>query len=543
MEVDPKAKTRITEATPDPFVGRTVDGFRIEELIGRGGMGTVYRATQLSLSRSVALKILPETLLGDAHFRERFHREAEVLSKLTHPNIVTVFERGEVDGRPFLVMEFVEGTNLREVLRQGPLPQAEALQMLSSLLAALEHAHRHGIVHRDIKPENILLTRNSVPKVADFGLSRMLGPEELTRLTRSHLMLGTYEYMAPEQREHAKEADERSDLYATGVVLYEMLLGELPIGRFELPSQKRPDECDRRVDAIIERSLDKNPDRRFQRASEMGDAVSAILERPQPEPPLAQPEGEQEPLLPPDFGDKPRAYRPMRFEAHIDNIATINTALGTVCYAVGFMALFGLFPRAWGGFVLFFVAGWYLRETADQLRKYRAPARSAQAVISIACCLTGVLFIFGYYSLWALFGPKGRTYYQARSRGMNEEQAARHAYRILEEPFPQPPPAPPPKPQAPTPSQIPVQSIATSQVEPWPHRRPHRVARQMRRVSPFLRGGLLLGVLAGLGALTLLIVNPSSDWLDDKTTRPIFAGIVVLIVIGLLHTIVRGLRR
>ena len=538
MEIDPHAKTRITEATPDPFVGREFDGFRIEEMIGRGGMGTVYRATQLSLNRSVALKILPETLLGDAHFLERFHREAAVLSKLTHPNIVTVFDRGEVDGRPYLVMEYVEGTNLREVLRKGPLPQAEALQMLSSLLAALEHAHRHGIVHRDIKPENILLTRNGVPKVADFGLSRMLGSEELTRLTHTHLMLGTYEYMAPEQREHAKEADERSDLYAAGVVLYELLLGELPIGRFELPSEKRPEECDRRVDAIVERSLDKNPDRRYQRASEMGDAVSAVLERPQPEPAPAPPKKGKPP---PEWGDKPRAYRPMRFEAHIDNIATINTALGTVCYGVGFMALFGLFHWAWGGFVLFFVAGWYMRETADQLRKYRPPARSAQAVIAIGCCLTGILFVFGYYSLWALFGPRGRTYYQARSRGMSEEQAARHAYRILEEPFPHPPSAPPPAPkpgtQAPTPSQIPLQSIATSKVEEA------EPPRRRRGTSPLMRLGLWLGFLAGITALTMAIVDPRSRVFDEGVAMPVLTGITVLIVLGMLHTIVRGLRR
>ncbi|MFQ5844766.1 MAG: serine/threonine-protein kinase, partial [Planctomycetota bacterium] len=386
MEIDPEARTRITEAKPDPFVGRTIDGFRIDSLIGRGGMGTVYRATQLSLNRPVALKILPESLL-DAHFRERFHREAEVLSRLTHPNIVTVFDRGEVDGRPYLVMEYVEGTNLRTVLREGPLPQAEALQILSSVLAALDYAHRNGIVHRDVKPENILLTRSSVPKVADFGLSRILGPEERTRLTRTHLMLGTYEYMAPEQREHARDADERSDLYAAGVVLYEMLLRELPIGRFELPSRKRPGECDRRLDAILERSLNKDPDERYQRASEMADAVSAVLERPEPRPaPDLAADLAPGPAAPREESTPSGAYAPLRLETHLDNIATINQALGTICYVAGFLVLFSIFRLTWGGFFLFFIAGWYLRETAEQLRKYRPAARSAQAVLAVGCC-------------------------------------------------------------------------------------------------------------------------------------------------------------
>jgi predicted Ser/Thr protein kinase len=275
--VDPNKQTRLSETKPDPFVGTTVDGYRIEEVIGRGGMGTVYRATQLSLGRPVAIKVLPADLAEDKQFLDRFHREADVLSKLSHPNIVTVFDRGEIEGRPYLAMEYIEGTSLRSLVREGPLVPSEALRIVSSVLAALEHAHDHGIVHRDIKPENVLLARANIVKVADFGLSRLLEGEDHTRLTRTHLVLGTYEYMAPEQRERAREADERSDLYATGVVLYEMLAGELPIGHFEPLSRKRPGECDKRVDAIVERSLSKEPANRYQRASEMGDAVSRLL--------------------------------------------------------------------------------------------------------------------------------------------------------------------------------------------------------------------------------------------------------------------------
>jgi predicted Ser/Thr protein kinase len=259
------------------MVGRVFDGYRVEGVIGRGGMGVVYKATQLSLGRPVAIKVLPAEFAERPQFLERFHREVDVLSKLSHPNIVTVMERGEVDGRPYLVMEYIDGTSLRELIAKGPLPRHEALSIVRTVLGALEHAHGRGIVHRDIKPENVLIAPGGIVKVADFGLSRLLGPAELTRLTHTHLMLGTFEYMSPEQREKAKEADERSDLYATGVVLYEMLAGELPIGAFDKLSVKRPGECDSRLDAIIERSLNKEPGKRYQRASEMGDALSAVL--------------------------------------------------------------------------------------------------------------------------------------------------------------------------------------------------------------------------------------------------------------------------
>jgi predicted Ser/Thr protein kinase len=294
MRVDHEAETRLSGSEPDPFLGRTFDGYRVEELIGRGGMGEVYKATQLSLGRPVALKILPEGFVDDPQFRDRFEREVDIMSRLSHPNVVTVFERGTVDGRPYIAMEYVRGTSLRAVVRRGPLPAAEALVVVRGVLSALEHAHGQGIVHRDIKPENVLVAPGGVVKVADFGLSRLLGDEQVTRLTRSHVVLGTYEYMAPEQREQAREADERSDLYATGVVLYEMIAGELPIGSFEPLSRKRPAECDRRIDDIVEKSLQKAPERRYRDAAEMGGAVSGLLSAV----PVAEPEPETAPETP-----------------------------------------------------------------------------------------------------------------------------------------------------------------------------------------------------------------------------------------------------
>jgi len=505
--MDPNARTRLSEARPDPLIGRTFDGYRVDEVIGRGGMGTVYKANQLSLGRPVAIKVLSADLVEKKQFLERFHREADVLSRLSHPNVVAVYDRGEIDGQPYLAMEFVEGTSLREIVREGPLSSAEALRIVSSVLAALECAHDAGIVHRDIKPENVLLARNRVVKVADFGLSRLLGSIDETRLTRTQLVLGTYEYMAPEQRERAREADSRSDLYATGVVLYEMLTGELPIGRFDLPSRSRPDECDARIDGLIEKSLNKNPDQRFQRASEMGSAVSAILERP----------GAVEPAPRPVGPATPASYKPMRFEHHIDNVATINHVLGTVAYVFGFLSLFGAARFVWISvpFFLFFIGGWYLRNTAEGLRKYRPHARTAQAVIAIVGGFTFILLPFSIYSTWVLFSHRGRTYYDARGRGLTEQAAARHTYRMLEEPYPVPP-APPPKPTGPgkagkpppppRPSQIPVQSMVTSEVTLPP---------PMKRTwSPFVPlGYFALFATVIIGGLTATDVIQTDDYL------------------------------
>jgi predicted Ser/Thr protein kinase len=536
MMVDADAKTRMSESKPDPFVGRTFDGFRIDEIIGAGGMGTVYKATQLSLGRPVAIKVLTADLAQDKQFLERFHREADVLSRLSHPNIVTVFERGEIDNQPYLVMEYVEGTSLRDLLKKGAFEPQEALRIVSCVLSALRHAHEKGVIHRDIKPENVLMARGEVIKVADFDLSRLLDIDQ-TRLMRTRLVLGTYGYMAPEQREKAREADARADLYATGVVLYEMLTGELPIGRFNLPSDFRP-ECDSRVDDLIERSLDKDPDERYQNASEMADAVSAILERPSaPEHQKAGPgpRSRRDPL-PSD------AYRPVRFEYHCDNLATIDHVLGTVCYVLGFLALFGAgFTRAFWGvhFILFFVGGWYLRETSGNLRKFRPAARTAQAVIGVVAALTGFLLPFTIYSFWVLFGHRGRTYYEARSRGLGPREAAAYTYRLLEEPVtgrtpaaPMPPPAPqaapaPPKPPAsPTPSQIPVESMVISGVEE--KLRPA----EPPRVSGFTKAGLWV---CGLTLAALGVSIAADEVLDmDVWTVPIVIG-CGLAAIGFFH--------
>ncbi|HEX5137999.1 MAG TPA: serine/threonine-protein kinase [Planctomycetota bacterium] len=515
--MDPNARTRLSEQPVDPFVGRTFGGYRVEGVIGRGGMGTVYMARQLSLGRPVAIKVLPKDLAREEQFLERFHREADALSRLSHPGIVAVFDRGEIDGQPYLVMEYVEGTSLREAMRGGPLPLAETLRVTAAVLAALDHAHEKGIVHRDVKPENILLSGDGAVKVADFGLSRLLGPDDATRLTRTQLVLGTYEYMAPEQREHAREADPRSDLYAVGVVLYEMLAGELPIGRFAMPSRRRPEDCDARVDALVEKSLEKNPADRFTSAREMGDAVEAIRKSPQPRPAPASPHA-------------PPGYRPVRFEHHLDNVATIDHVLGTVAYVLGFVALFGGMAVGTPFFVIFFIGGWYLRQTAEGLRKYRAAARTAQAVIAILAACTGILLPLSIYSFWVLFSHRGRTYYDARGRGLDEHAAARHTYRVLEEPYTPAParPAVPPRPSA-----IPVQSMVTSEVREEPF-----VPRRSRLVSAGF-WILLLTIVAGALLVGAALAEPSLRITDEAGVTVAFGLVLAggLFALGFLRAI------
>lgn len=268
---------RTDESIGDPprpdELARYFPQLEILELQGRGGM--VYRARQIRLDRLVALKIMPPVLGGDAAFAERFAREARALAKLSHPRIVGVHDFGESGGLFYLLMEFVDGVSLRGFLRQGKLKPVEALRIVPQICEALQYAHEEGIVHRDIKPENILLDRRGNVKIADFGLAKLVGATSPdSALTGSRQVLGTLRYMAPEQMESPLEVDHRADIYALGVVFYEMLTGELPIGRFAPPSEKA--EVDRRLDRVIFRALEARPDRRYQRASEVKDDVQSL---------------------------------------------------------------------------------------------------------------------------------------------------------------------------------------------------------------------------------------------------------------------------
>ncbi len=242
--------------------------FEILECIGRGGMGVVYKVRQPQLDRLLALKILLPGLEHDPGFAERFSREARALAKLGHPNIVAVHDFGETGGFFWLTMEYVDGVNLRQAMQAARFTPAQALALIPDLCAALQYAHDHGILHRDIKPENILLDTRGRVKIADFGIARIAGDErgEFT-LTRTGSVLGSAAYIAPEQIERPHDVDHRADLYSLGVVFYEMLTGELPLGRFPAPSEKSA--SDPRLDEVVFRTLEKEREKRYQSADEL----------------------------------------------------------------------------------------------------------------------------------------------------------------------------------------------------------------------------------------------------------------------------------
>jgi tRNA A-37 threonylcarbamoyl transferase component Bud32 len=268
--------------TPDelaPFFPQ----LEVLELIGQGGMGAVYKARQTKLDRLVAVKILPPEWGRDPAFAERFTREARALARLNHPHIVAVHDFGETGGLYYLVMEFVDGPNLRQVLEAGRLAPAQALAVIPQMCDALQYAHEEGIVHRDIKPENILLDRRGRVKIADFGLAKLLGgPRVEFTLTGSRQVMGTVDYMAPEQRQSPLEIDHRADIYSLGVVFYEMLTGELPLGRFAPPSERAA--VDARLDEVVFRALETDPGRRYQSISAVKTDVEAIAGGQSPAP-------------------------------------------------------------------------------------------------------------------------------------------------------------------------------------------------------------------------------------------------------------------
>ncbi len=273
-----------TGAFEPPTVDRLAELFpslEIIELIGAGGMGAVYKARQSGLDRLVALKILPEEFGHDVKFALRFTREARTLAKLSHPNIVSVYEFGNVEDTYYFLMEFVDGSTLRDVVEARQLAPEHALSIVPHLCDALQYAHDKGVIHRDIKPENILIARDGSVKVADFGLSRILGNESHQEtLTGTHQVMGTPRYMAPEQLEGSRGVDHRADIYSLGVVFYEMLTGELPIGRFAAPSKRVA--IDVRLDEVVLRTLEKEPQRRYQHASQIKSDVQSITSTSNP---------------------------------------------------------------------------------------------------------------------------------------------------------------------------------------------------------------------------------------------------------------------
>ena len=297
-----------TRFVPPPVeeIAQLFPQLEILGFIGKGGMGAVYKARQPTLDRFVALKVLPPAVASDPGFAERFNREARALARLNHPNIVAVHDFGKAGPLHYLLMEFVDGTNLREVEHAGRLSPEQALAIVPQICEALQFAHNEGIVHRDIKPENLLLDKKGRVKITDFGIAKIVGvPAGKVSLTGVKDVVGTPHYMAPEQIEKPQTVDHRADIYSLGVVFYEMLTGELPLGKFQPPSSCMHGlQIDMRLDEVVLRALDKEPARRYQQASVLKTEVETIAGSPvAPAAPTAAGKSEAGiPLFPRSFG-------------------------------------------------------------------------------------------------------------------------------------------------------------------------------------------------------------------------------------------------
>src|SRR3954470_19370607 len=279
----------MADSTDDPRIGMVIAGYRIEERVGRGGMGVVYRAEHLNLQRRAAIKIIAPDLAESEGFRERFTREARIAAALQHPNIVTVYDAGELDGLLYLAMQYIQGSDLSAVLRtEHRLRPYRAIDVIRQVASALDAAHAMGLIHRDVKPANVLIEGRTA-FLTDFGLTKRLDGEH-TELTRVGDVVGTIHYVAPEQIEGA-QVSARSDVYSLGCLLFHCLTGQVPFARdtdvaviyahlSEDPpklSALRP-ELPEGLDAVMAKALDKSPERRFPACGDLINAARAVID-------------------------------------------------------------------------------------------------------------------------------------------------------------------------------------------------------------------------------------------------------------------------
>lgn len=362
---EPPLNSATEDVPPIEKIRAAFPQLEIIELIGKGGMGFVYKARQPHLDRFVALKILPDKLARDPLFAERFNREGRVLAKLNHPNIVSIYDFGQAGDFYYLLMEYVDGVNLRQAMQLGKFSPSEALRIVPKICEALQYAHEHGILHRDIKPENILIDAQGNVKITDFGIAKLIGEQKKDiTLTGTGTVLGTPHYMAPEQIETPNKVDQRADIYSLGVVFYEMLTGELPLGRFEPPSARTP--VSKEVDEVVFKSLERDKEKRFRSAQEVKTKVEHISEAEPGREPVSKERQETQ------AGAKPQKLSPYAlWSASLTGIGMllfviIFLLLATTMHGISIIgAIFAMLPG-----LLFCIAGTILGWIA--LSKFRA---------------------------------------------------------------------------------------------------------------------------------------------------------------------------
>lgn len=328
----------------DELIGKVVDGYEIQGIIGQGGMATVYRAQQVSMKRVVAMKVLPQQFVTDDTYMQRFSREVEIVSKLEHRNIVPVYDYGQHNGQPYIVMRYMSGGSVDDMLADGPLDVEKSLNIIQQIAPALDYAHSKDILHRDLKPSNILLDDDGGAYLTDFGIARILGQQPGSTITTQGVV-GTPSYMSPEQAQ-GHELDGRSDVYALGVTLFEMTTGRRPfisdtpysIAVMQVttpppsPRAYNP-SIPMQVEQVILKALKKRADERYASAFIMAEALKRALEPPTasihdtqpgvPRPtrpvPIQQPPPQvvapQVVPPPPHYSSPPQSSRPMATEA------------------------------------------------------------------------------------------------------------------------------------------------------------------------------------------------------------------------------------
>ncbi len=431
LPTDPAISPRPTASPTVEQVAAAFPQLEVLALIGTGGMGAVFRARQPKLNRLVALKVLPASLAErDPAFAERFEREGQMLARLHHPNIVAVYDSGRAGDFFYLLMEHVDGVNLRQAMHASRFTPAQALGIVPRICDALQFAHDEGVLHRDIKPENILLDSKGRVKLADFGIGKMIGhgthesneshTTHESHLTQSGTALGTPQYMAPEQRDRPGDVDHRADIYSLGVVFYELLTGELPVGKFAPPSQISA--SDPRVDAIVAQALEKERERRQGSAAEVKTQVETMSGDGAKIPP------------PPEFSPTtptPTPAIPTRpsMKTHIQIVALLHVGLGAFAF-LGAIAVFVFLGMAGGivisqgekeaagilGIVAFFVGGFLAILALPgiiggwglyQGRPWGRPVVIVLGVLHLANIPFGTAV--GIYTLWALLNEPQPT--------------------------------------------------------------------------------------------------------------------------------------
>ena len=305
----------------DPFVppaleelNALIPDYEFIQFIDQGGMGAVYKAIQKSLNRVVAVKLLPLVHRNKQRFAERFAREGRALALLNHPHIVSVYDSGESkDGHMYYAMEYVVGTDLQNLLRRENLSPKQILNIVTQVCEALQFAHDQGVVHRDVKPANILIDERGNVKVADFGLAKVIGRSGTSSFTATGATMGTPDYIAPEAASHETVTDHRADIYSLGVMIYEMLTGQVPKGVWEPPSKRAG--VDARLDDVVNKAMQSDPEKRYQHVSDMTQIIQKLLatgdklagfDRPRPPTPARKPAGPSAEAPTVSIGDRTR---------------------------------------------------------------------------------------------------------------------------------------------------------------------------------------------------------------------------------------------